>query len=55
MRADRRSVHMQQGLPLREAMRYEWMNGVPTFFAEGAAGAARFAAGKGRHGDFGNL
>ena len=55
MRADRRSVHMQQGLPLREAMRFEWMNGVPAFFAEGAAGAARFAAGKGRHGDFGDL
>jgi enoyl-CoA hydratase len=55
MRADRRSVHRQQGLPLRQAMRYEWMNGVPAFFAEGAAGAARFAAGKGRHGDAGDL
>jgi enoyl-CoA hydratase len=55
MRADRRSVHMQQGLSLRQAMRYEWVNGVPAFFAEGAAGAARFAAGKGRHGDFGDL
>ena len=55
MRADRRSVYMQEGLPLREAMRKEWTNGVPAFHAEGAAGAARFASGKGRHGDFGDL
>jgi len=55
LRADRRSVRMQEGLPLREAMRREWYNGVPAFAAEGAAGAARFAAGKGRHGGFGDL
>jgi enoyl-CoA hydratase len=55
MRADRRSVHMQQGLALRDAMRKEWYNGVPAFLAEGAAGAARFAAGKGRHGDSGDI
>jgi enoyl-CoA hydratase len=54
-RADRRSVYMQEGLTLREAMRKEWYNGFPTFVAEGAAGAARFASGKGRHGDFGNI
>jgi enoyl-CoA hydratase len=52
MRADRRSVYAQQGLTVREAMRKEWYNGIPTFKAEGAAGAARFASGKGRHGDF---
>ena len=52
LRADRRSVTMQQGLSLREAMRKEWYNGIPAFVAEGAAGAARFASGKGRHGDF---
>ena len=33
-------------------MEFEWKNGVPAFAAEGAAGAARFASGKGRHGDF---
>jgi len=55
MRADRRSVHRQQSLPLREAMRYEWRNGLPAFFSEGAAGAKRFAEGKGRHGDFSAL
>ncbi len=55
MRADRRSVYAQEGLSLRDAMRKEWTNGIPAFYAEGAAGAARFASGKGRHGDFGNL
>jgi enoyl-CoA hydratase len=55
MRADRRSVYMQEGLTLREAMRKEWHNGFPTFVSEGAAGAARFASGKGRHGDFGDI
>ena len=55
MRADRRSVYAQQGLTVREAMRKEWYNGIPTFKAEGAAGAARFASGKGRHGDFGDI
>ena len=52
MRADRRSAYAQQGLSLREAMRKEWYNGIPAFKAEGAAGAARFASGKGRHGNF---
>ncbi len=55
MRADRRSVYHQEGRGLREAMRYEWENGVPLVAAEGRAGAARFASGKGRHGDFGEL
>lgn len=51
-RADRRSVYAQQGLGLRDAMRKEWYNGIPAFKAEGAAGAARFSSGKGRHGNF---
>ena len=55
MRADRRSAYAQQGLSLREAMRKEWYNGIPAFKAEGAAGAARFSSGKGRHGDFRNI
>ena len=55
MRADRRSVYRQEGLGLREAMRYEWTNGVPAYYAEGKAGAARFASGKGRGGDFGDI
>ena len=52
MRADRRSVYLQHGLPVREALEREWGNSMPVVEAEGAAGAARFAAGKGRHGDF---
>ncbi|MGQ0511283.1 MAG: crotonase/enoyl-CoA hydratase family protein [Betaproteobacteria bacterium] len=55
LRADRRSVFRQEGLPLREAMRYEWDNGVPAFAAEGAKGAAHFASGKGRGGRFDDL
>jgi len=55
MRADRRSVYAQEGLPLREAMRQEWTHGIPAFHAEGAAGAARFASGKGRGGSFSDI
>jgi enoyl-CoA hydratase len=52
VRADRRTVHEAHGLPLRQAMRVEWHNGVEAHFEEGAAGAGRFAAGLGRSGDF---
>lgn len=52
VRADRRTVHEQHGLPVREAMRREWHNGVMAHYDEGAAGAGRFAAGLGRSGDF---
>ena len=52
VRADRRSVLETYGLPIREALRREWINGVEAHFEEGAAGAGRFASGLGRHGDF---
>lgn len=55
MRADRRSVRLQEGLNEREGLRAEWENSVPVFEREGAAGAARFASGKGRHGDQENI
>jgi enoyl-CoA hydratase len=55
MRADRRSVYAQEGVELREAMRYEWTNGLPAYFAEGKEGAGRFASGQGRGGDFSNI
>ncbi|MGA8004904.1 MAG: crotonase/enoyl-CoA hydratase family protein [Burkholderiales bacterium] len=55
VRADRRSVRMQEGLEPRDAMRREWYNGILAFVAEGAAGANRFASGRGRHGDFGDI
>ena len=54
LRADRRSVYSQHGLAEREALEREWNNCAGVFKAEGAAGAARFAQGAGRHGDFGN-
>jgi enoyl-CoA hydratase len=55
LRADRRSVWLQEGLSEREALRAEWKNSVPVFEREGASGAARFASGKGRHGDRENI
>jgi enoyl-CoA hydratase len=55
VRADRRSVLESYGLPVREGMRREWSNGVEAHFKEGAAGAARFDSGLGRHGDFSKI
>jgi enoyl-CoA hydratase len=52
LRADRRSVRLQEGLSEQEGLRSEWACSAGSFEQEGAAGAARFAAGKGRHGDF---
>ncbi len=50
MLADRASCYAQWDLPLPEALRQEGQRGVPMVAAEGAAGAARFAQGAGRHG-----
>jgi enoyl-CoA hydratase len=55
VRADRRSVYLQHGLPEHAALEREWTNCEGVLKAEGSAGAARFAAGAGRHGDFSNL
>ena len=52
VRADRRSVYLQRGMPELMALETEWFNGTGIFKAEGAAGAARFASGAGRHGRF---
>ena len=54
MRADRRSVRAQHGLNLRDALRQEWY-GSKTEVTKGVEGAARFASGKGRGGDFTNI
>jgi enoyl-CoA hydratase len=51
LRADRRSLRRQENLSEREALRAEWENSAPVLEREGAAGAARFASGKGRHGN----
>jgi enoyl-CoA hydratase len=55
MRADRRSVRLQEGLSEMDGLRSEWACSAAMVEREGAAGAARFAAGKGRHGDFGQI
>ena len=52
VRADRASIIASRGKPVREALEYEWENGLDAVANEGAAGAARFSAGAGRHGDF---
>ncbi len=52
MRADRRSALESHGLPLREALIQEWDGSRQMVAAEGIEGARRFAAGKGRSGDF---
>ncbi|UYV36066.1 crotonase/enoyl-CoA hydratase family protein [Rhodobacteraceae bacterium D3-12] len=52
MRADRASARAQAGLSQRAALRQEWDASKAMVAAEGAKGAARFASGKGRHGDF---
>jgi enoyl-CoA hydratase len=52
MRADRASAFAQWDLPLAEALRREGAGGYPVIAAESLNGAARFAAGAGRHGAF---
>ncbi len=52
MRADRASAYAQGGLGLGAALQREYTRSVDAFRQEGRAGAARFAAGHGRHGDF---
>jgi len=54
LRADRASALRQWSLDLPQALASEWRS-ADTFRAEGIAGAGRFAAGKGRGGDFGDL
>ena len=50
--ADRRSIIETHGKSIRDGLPIEWANGVRAVAIEGAAGAGRFASGKGRHGDF---
>ena len=55
MRSDRRSSYDQWSLDLPAALIHEGRLGAPALQQESRAGAARFAAGKGRGGDFGNI
>jgi enoyl-CoA hydratase len=48
--ADRRSAYAQWDLPMDAALRQEGAGGWPVIEAESRAGAARFTAGAGRHG-----
>jgi len=55
VRADRASIIETRGMPVRDALRHEWANGMSAIINEGVHGAARFADGAGRHGDFENI
>jgi enoyl-CoA hydratase len=52
VRADRASAYRGFGLSVEDALRAEFENGMACLRNEGIVGAARFAAGHGRHGDF---
>ncbi len=55
MLADRRTIIETRGMPVREALKVEWVNGLDAVRKEGTAGAARFSGGIGRHGDFAEI
>ena len=52
VRSDRMSVYRQHGLPVHKALETEWQTSIGIVTADGISGAARFNAGKGRHGDY---
>ena len=54
LRADRRAALAQHGRSTSEALADEW-SGSKAALAEGIKGAARFASGKGRGGDFSDI
>jgi enoyl-CoA hydratase len=55
LRADRRSVWLQEGLSEPEGLRAEWDCSSKIVEQEGIVGATRFAEGRGRHGDFADI
>jgi len=55
LRSDRRSSYEQWSLEIAEALVNEARCGAPALQAEARSGAARFAAGKGRGGSFGDI
>jgi enoyl-CoA hydratase len=53
LRSDRLSAYEQWGLPLEDALGNEFQRGMQVIASrETVTGASRFAAGKGRHGNF---
>ncbi|MGE0046207.1 MAG: crotonase/enoyl-CoA hydratase family protein [Hyphomonadaceae bacterium] len=55
LRADRASAFSGWSKELADALQREGISGMPVVLQEGQAGAARFAAGKGRGGDFDSI
>jgi len=55
LRSDRRSAYEQWDLDFGAALENEARRGMPALESESRKGAARFAAGRGRGGDFGNI
>lgn len=55
MRNDRKSAMRQWSLPMEDALTFEAEIGRDSLRAGASSGAARFAGGKGRGGDFGNI
>lgn len=56
LRSDRLSACEQWGMPLDQALANEFRRGMEVIRSgETVAGASRFAEGKGRHGDFGDI
>jgi enoyl-CoA hydratase len=55
LRSDRLSSYEQWGMDVAEALKNEGRRGLPALTREARAGAARFAGGKGRSGDFGDI
>ena len=53
LRQDRLSLHEQDGLAEEAALANELRHGLVSLESDAVAGAARFAAGEGRHGTFG--
>ena len=54
MRQDRLSLYAQEDLSLPAAFEAEWEHGMRSLAADSLSGAARFAAGAGRHGALGS-
>ena len=55
LRADRASVFRHSGTTIAEGLRGEFAGGKQVLAEEGVTGAARFASGKGRHGNFDDI
>jgi enoyl-CoA hydratase len=55
LRADRASVYAHSGVGIEQGLQGEFYGGKEVLAKEGVQGAARFASGKGRHGNFDDI